>query len=107
MTNLQQIMDFIESKYVFSEENYPSLKGWSEAQRQAFAITHSVLHMNKSVGRIAGECESYDHGGDGPNNAIVREATVKMLINTLKLAEELGMTAEDLAKAIPVVMRSK
>ena len=100
-------MDFIGSRYIFSEKSYPLLAEKPEVQRMAFAINHSILHMSKSLGKIAAECESYDHGHGRPNEDVVKEATVKMLINTLKLADELGMTADDLAKAVPELMRSK
>ena len=37
----------------------------------------------------------------------MKVATTKMLVNTLKLAQELGMKAEDLAGLVPQVMESK
>jgi len=107
MSSLQELMAFIGSGYVFSKENYPLLAGKSDIQKMAFAINHSILHMNKSIGKIAAECESYDHGHSHLNEDIIKEATVKMLINTLKLADELGMTAKDLFETVPDLMKSK
>ena len=105
MKNLQDLMDFIGLRYLFSVENYPNISD-IESKKIAFAINHSHLHMSKSLGRIATECEKYDHGLD-PDYGIVKEATVKMFINTLKLAQELGMTAEQLSEAVPALMKSK
>jgi|SRR3989344_3293169 len=104
---LQELMDFIGSRYRFSEENYPALAGQSDGQKEVFAINHSILHMNKSIGVLAGECEAYDHGRVWPKGDVVKEATVKMLINSLKLAEEIGMTAEEIFETIPRTMKSK
>ena len=77
MKSLQELMDFIGARYVFSEEHYPGLVGRSYKETVIFAVNHSVLHMAKSIGRIAAECEAHDHGGDINNDAI-HEATIKM-----------------------------
>ncbi len=102
-------MEFINSKYVFNEENYPNMKGMDAAQQAMFVLNHSVLHMQKSIGKIAEVCENYDHSGkiNETDGAKVEEATVKMLINTLKLAHELGLNGEGLAERVPKFMKSK
>lgn len=95
---LQDVMGIIAKKYVFKKENYPNMDDSSVETVRAFAINHSVLHMQKTLGKIADVCEVYDHTGkqslDGLNT--VGSATVKMFINTLKLAEEIGISAEQL-----------
>lgn len=102
-------MAFINSKYVFNEQNYPALKGKSPEEKAMFALNHSILHMQKSIGMLAFEAEAYDHtkNYDFVHESKLKEATVKMLINTLKLAYELGLTAEKLAEAVPEMMKSK
>ena len=104
--NMQELMDFIGTRYIFSVEYYPVLQGKSADETRVFAINHSHLHMSKSLGRLAAESERYDHGGS-IDNAVVKEVTVKMLINVLKLAQELGMTADELIEAVPNFMISK
>ena len=66
---------------------------------QGFAIRHSVLHMAKTMGLLATECESFDHG-TSVNVVALREATIKMLNNTLKLANDLQMSADELAAGV-------
>ena len=105
-TELVALMTHIGDRYTFTPEQYPALKGKTPEQRRAFAVNHNVLHMLKSVGRLAGESERYDHGGKMDGDAL-REGVVKMLINTLKLAEELGLSAQDLADSVPAFMQSK
>lgn len=100
--NLQELMNLIGSKYVFSKENYPKMDDSSTETKQMFAIGHSNFHMQKSLGKIAQVCEEYDHKGNMTHQGITKaeEATVKIFINTLKLAEELGFSAEELFERV-------
>lgn len=102
--NLHEIMHYIGERYTFTAEHYPALKNATPEERRAFAVNHSVYHMAKSVGKLASECEAADHGGE-MDEAALRRATVKMLINALKLAEEIGMDADDLAREVPQCMK--
>lgn len=100
--NLQELINLIGSKYVFNKENYPKMDDSSPETKMMFAIQHSKNHMDKSIGVIAGVCEEYDHKGNRTHQGItkVEEATVKMFINILKLAEELGFSAEELFERV-------
>lgn len=62
--------------------------------------------MIKSIGRLAGECEQHDHGEQLDDRAL-KEGVVKIFINTLKLAEELGISAGELVDSVPLLMASK
>ncbi len=106
MRDLQQLMDFISQRYQFTPGTYPDLAGLDDDRKQRFAITHSVLHMSKSLGQIAAEAERADHGGQMDGD-VLYATTTKMLVNVLKLADELGIRASDLITAVPQVMRSK
>ena len=105
-TDLRVVMEYIASRFTFTPEHYPLLAKLGLSERQPFAIGHSVKHLQKSLGEIAAESESLDHGGPMDIN-VLREATAKMLVSTLKLAEEIGMSAEELATMVPKVMSSK
>jgi hypothetical protein len=104
--SVSELMRFIGSRYVFNRDNYPGIEGMSQEEKRAFAVSHSAHHMTKSLGRISAECESWDYG-NRMNEESLREATVKMLINTLKLAEELGISAGELIGSVPRLMKSK
>ena len=104
--SLNELMSFIGQRYTYTPDHYPALQGVSSERREAFAVSHSVHHMMKSLGKISAECEAFDHGGQ-LNHEVLREATVKMLINTLKLAEELGLSGSDLCEAVPQLMKGK
>lgn len=104
-TDLLSLMHFIGDRYTFTEEHYPGYDQLSDEQKLLFAVRHSALHMMKSVGKIAGEAEAADHGGQMDEESL-KVATTKMLVNVLKLAEELDMSGDELASRVPKVMAS-
>lgn len=112
-SDLSSLMAFIGERYTFTEEHYPTLgrdygpsvNGLSDEERLHFIVRHSALHMMKSIGKIAAEAENADHGGL-MNEEALKVATTKMLVNVLKLAEELGISGDDLAANVPNVMAS-
>jgi hypothetical protein len=70
-----------------------------EEHDQGFTIRQSVLHMAETMGLLTTECESFDHGT--PMDVVaLREATIRVLINTLKLANDLQMSADELAAGV-------
>lgn len=103
---LDAVMQYVGERYVFTHEQYPSLQGRSPEERRAFAVSHSVYHILKSIGRLAGECEQHDHGRQ-LDDRVLKEGVVKIFINTLKLAEELGISAGELVDSVPSFMASK
>ena len=105
LATIEEVWVYINSKYIFNQENYPKIPA-EEPARKAFIVNHSLQHMCKSTGKIAAEVETFDHGGQ-MNNENLKEATVKMFINTLKLASELGINTWDLMNAVPDYMKSK
>lgn len=100
--NLQELMDLIGSKYIFNQENYPNMDDSVHETKMMFAIKHSSFHMQKSLGKIAEVCEEYDHRGARTHKTFnqTEEAVVKMFVNTLKLAEEIGMSADNLFESV-------
>lgn len=103
--DLSALMEFIGARYEFTEEHYPGIGQLSPEERLHYAVRHSALHMMKSTGAIAAEAEAADHGGDMDPDKL-KTATTKMLVNVLKLAEELGISGHELAANVPNVMRS-
>lgn len=96
LKQLDQLMELINGSYRFEAEVYPEISQCDYPDFvQHFAVRHSALHMMKSLGAIASEAESADHG-DAIN--VPRLATIcrKELVNILKLAAVLGITAGDL-----------
>jgi len=105
-SDLASLMPFIAERYVFDSKSYPGFDDLSPAQQRLFMVNHSVLHMNKSLGRIAGEVEAADHGDLIKHEELI-VATMKMVVNSLRLAEALGLSPDEVAKRVPKVMRSQ
>ena len=106
LPDLVSLMIFIGDRYTFTGEQYPELRESTENHKRAFGVRHSLLHMNKVTGVIATEVERAEHGGEMDSEKL-KVAVAKMLINTIKLAEELGMSPAELATRVPQVMKSK
>jgi hypothetical protein len=102
--NLQEAIDFIASKFVFDESGYPLIAKLSPEERIQFSLNHSLQHLTKQLGNIAAHLEDKDHGGEGDPEAL-RRSFMKGFVSTLRLAELLGMDANDLLKGIPEYTR--
>ena len=102
--NLSKTMKRISEVFIFTADRYPILRKLTHDQKLVFAITHSVHHMNKSLGKISAECETFDHG-EKMDKLALEEATIKMFINVIKLADVLGMSASELSKRSKVLLK--
>lgn len=96
---INQLIKIIAEHFPFGEDHYPELRGANETERLLFAVRHSALHFAKTSGKIAAGSEDTDHG-NALNIPEVKANIVKALIDILRLAELLGMTEEDIVKAI-------
>lgn len=97
---LQAIQDMIAAGDKFDGKNYPELQGKHPGNQDVtyFAIRHSLHHMQKGIGRIAEYVEKVEHGGpmEPGDNQFLDEIVKKEFVNVLRLAEVLGITADDL-----------
>lgn len=89
------MMTFIGARLPFTQEEYPGIDLTPEG-RLKHAVRHGALHMMKSTGKIASQAETADHGG-AMDILTIKKTTASMLISTLNLAKELGMSSEELA----------
>jgi len=71
----------------------------SDDERVRFAVRHCVMHSAKTTGKIAALCEDADHNTKLDVES-VKKLAVKELINSLTLADRVGLSAEDLLKMI-------
>ena len=99
MQSLDSLIAFIAKNHPFNAEKYPELLGKDEDQRLVFALRHTALHFSKTAGKIAAVSEDVDHGGT-VDMSDLRVNTVKSLINTLRLAELIGLSGADLMREI-------
>ncbi len=97
--SLDALIAFIKSHYPFVPEKYPKLEGLSDAERQVFAIRHLSQHFSKTSGKIAAAIEPADHGKE-VNIEEIKTNLPKSLVNTLRLAELVGMDEKELIAGV-------
>ncbi len=99
MHDLDALISLICRHFTFTAAVYPELHGMSEERRLAFALRHSALHFAKTAGKISAVSERVDHGEDIDMNEL-RQNVHKALINTLRLADLVGLSGKDLIAAV-------
>lgn len=97
--SINQLIAYIAQHHQFTEAKYPELAGADERKRLAFAVRHVALHYGKTAGKVIAVAESVDHGGD-INIDDLKADIRKSLINSLRLAELVGMNEEELLRSI-------
>jgi len=99
MKTLDEALKFIAEKYKNTEEYYPDLAGMTAEEKLKFAVRHCAIHSAKTTGKLSALCEDADHG-DKLDIEKAKTLAVKELINSLTLADRVGLTAEELLKKI-------
>lgn len=113
--NLIDAFEYVNSKYVFNEENYPVIGRLESDQKIIFALKHGLLHILKSVNKINDDVPFEKSGIRkmqwiaqpdeklGSLALIQKTATLKMIINILSLANTIGITKEQISEfKIPI-----
>ncbi len=98
--SLDQLIEFIVKNYQFNPTRYPDLANGTEAMKKLFPINHLGLHFTEQAGKIAGLLEDAGHEGKSLNMDGLKEQVYKSLINTLRLAELVGMTGIELEEMV-------
>lgn len=96
---LDALIKFVGERFVFNEEAYPELKGKTPEEVFRFAVRHEALHYAKTAGKIVAVAEDADHG-DPIDTAELKKNLIKSIINSLKLAETLGVTEAEISERI-------
>ena len=96
---IEELMDYIAKNFEFNSRKYPELSKASGEEGLRFAIRHSSLHFAKTAGKISASSEGADHG-DPLDIKSLKVNTAKSLINTLRLAELLGMSGVELVSLV-------
>ena len=98
---MNNIYDDVAQIWEFTEEKYPLLAKLSEDERKAFVFGHILKHFHKSLGSLEEVLEKYEHD---PNNGLgdkemVQKKVTKLFLNSVRLAQEVGVSPEDLEGA--------
>lgn len=100
MSEFQKIIDAVSSAYRIVPEDYPVVAKLSEDEKLNFSLSHTVKHLQKSLGKIANQLEEGDHGNP-IDRTIVRTSTFNLLISAFKLCDEQGITGDELVEELP------
>lgn len=95
---ISEAFTYVNTRFVFTDDRYPTLKKLDGDERTVFAIKHVLLHLQKSINQLrrkeaSGLRPEYDNE--------YRMYVVKTLVNIIKLAELVGFTAETFAALKP------
>ena len=101
--NLDSLIQYIAEKHKFNGDKYPEIQDASREEILRFAIKHSALHYAKTAGKIAATSEDTDHGEEADFESL-KINVAKSLINTLRLAELLGMDEKELVGKITKIL---
>lgn len=102
---LDSLIQYIAEKHQFNGDKYPEIKNASNEEVLRFALRHSALHFAKTAGKVAGTSEGTDHG-EPIDTEDLKINVAKSLVNTLRLAELLKMSEEELTKKVHQILDS-
>jgi len=107
--NFREVLDLVKEAWPFSVSEYQAMPGCHHADQMAevaFAINHVNLHVLKSCAAIGAEVERADHIGTSSFDD-ARLPALKQVVNSLRMAELVGVTAEELEQYIKEWAESK
>lgn len=88
---------YVNSRYIFNEDNYKGFGQLAPEHQLSFAINHSMYHLLKSLFNLT-RCE---RAKSSFKDKVYEAAAVKTVVNLIKLAEVLGATQESFVAIQP------
>lgn len=104
--DIDKLIKFITGHFHFDAETYPELEGASDESKLRFAIRHSAIHFAKTAGKVVAVSEKADHGEQIDFDSLKVDIP-KSIVNALRLAQLVGMSGEDIIKAIEKQYKDK
>lgn len=96
---LDQLIDLISDLLPVNEHVYPELGSRSAGEAMSFCLRHSALHFSKTAGKLAAFVEDADHGKYAEIQTL-QAIVAASLVNSLKLADEIGISGPDIIEQI-------
>jgi hypothetical protein len=99
MENLAALMAHMEKTWECNKERYPLVALLSREAKTAFVVRHSLMHLMKSKGKIAEVKRRFDFEPEYAPQDLeqIRVAAVKLFVNGINLAREVGYSADAIA----------
>ncbi len=96
---LDELIDLVSDLFPVDEAHYPALRYQPSGPDVEFCLRHSALHFSKTAGRLAAWVEDADHGKFAKIEAL-ESIVAAGLINSLKLADEIGVSGTEILSRI-------
>lgn len=96
---LDVLIEFVSTLLPVNDDKYPAIRHFSRDQTVEFCLRHSALHFSKTAGRLAAYVEEADHGRYA-DIQILQSIVAASIVNSLKLADEIGISGPDIMEQI-------
>jgi len=96
---LDELIDLVADLLPVNEHVYPELASRNPADAVSFCLRHSALHFSKTAGKLAAFVEDADHGKYAEIQTL-QAIVAASLVNSLKLADEIGISGPDIIEQI-------
>lgn len=96
---LDDLIDLISDLLPVNKDVYPELATRDQAEAISFCLRHSALHFSKTAGKLAAFVEDADHGKYAKIQTL-QAIVAASLVNSLKLADEIGISGPDIVEQI-------
>lgn len=94
-----QLIDAVSDLLPVNRSQYPDMPEQPGGNAVQFCLRHSALHFSKTAGRLAAFVESADHGSFQEIEKL-EGIVAASLINSFKLADEIGLSGSRLVESI-------
>ena len=99
VTTFDQLIDAVSVLLPVNRVQYPDLPQQLSGDVMQFCLRHSALHFSKTAGRLAAFVEDADHGSFQEIEKL-EGIVAASLINSFKLADEIGLSGSRLVESI-------
>jgi hypothetical protein len=99
--SLDTLIDIVSDLLPVNEAVYPRLGSKNGFGEMSFCLRHSALHFSKTAGKLAAFVEDADHGNYAEIQTL-QAIVAASLVNSLKLADEIGISGPDIINEIRV-----
>lgn len=94
--DLQDLIRLVKEEWPFDKDHYPAIKKMSQKEKRIFAIRHILMQQAKALAKGMEALERFEHGLPLDEEKL-RLSVRNFFINTLKMAEFVGISPDQLA----------
>lgn len=96
-TTATEAYEYVNSRYVFTTEEYPIWAKLTPDEQTWFAVKHSLSHIGKRIRHV----RKYEQLNQSYSVADYHMRRIKLITNVIKLAESVGVSKEEFANLRP------